>query len=177
MTRIVPEAKYISTTNGDIIPYDILVLATGSDAVLPKYTPGHDAKGVFVYRTIADLEALIDFSTRNKGSVGVAVGGGLLGLEAAKAMMDLDAFSSVKIIDRNEYLLARQLDADAGHLVTEKVRELGLDVKHKKRIAAVDVDDCNHVTGVTFEDGEKLGCSCVCFAVRSPFLHVEVRNT
>lgn len=165
VTEIIPEAKYVSTSNGDNVPYDILVLATGSDAVLPKYTPGYDANGVFVYRTIADLESLINFSSTHKDTVGVAVGGGLLGLEAAKAMMDLESFSSVKIIDRNEYLLARQLDSDAGQLVTEKVGELGLDVMHKKRIAGVDVDDSNNVIGVTFEDGEKIDCSCVCFAI------------
>lgn len=156
-----------------MVPYDILVLATGSDAVLPKHTPGYDANGVFVYRTIADLESLIEFASRHKGTVGAAVGGGLLGLEAAKAMMDLESFSTVAVVDRNEYLLARQLDADAGHLVTEKVRELGIEVKHKKRIASVDVDGENNVIGITFEDGETIDCSCVCFAVCSLPLHKD----
>src|SRR2546430_16125146 len=108
VTNIDTGAKTVATSAGDTISYDILVLATGSDAVLPRHTPGYDATGVFVYRTIADLRSLIDFSLMVKGSVGVVVGGGLLGLEAAKAMMDLEAFEKVKLIERNRWVLSRQ---------------------------------------------------------------------
>lgn len=141
------------------------MLATGSDAVLPKHTPGHDAKGIFVYRTITDLERLIDFAAQHKGETGVTVGGGLLGLEAAKAMTDLQDFGSVKLIDRNKWVLARQLDGDAGSLVTRKIRELGLEVLHEKRVATIRTDEDNNVTGIIFEDGEEISCSCICFAV------------
>ena len=165
MIQIHPESKSVSTSTGDIVPYDVLVLATGSDAILPTYTPGYDAEGVFVYRTISDLQNLIDFAAKHKGTVGATVGGGLLGLEAAKAMVDLQCFSSVKVIDRNEYLLARQLDSDAGNLVTEGVRKLGLDVMHGRRIASIEADERNKVTGIKFEDGERIGCSSICFAV------------
>jgi nitrite reductase (NAD(P)H) len=168
--EIHPESKTVVTSKGDTVPYDILVLATGSDAVLPKHTPGYDGNGVFVYRTIGDLEKLIEYSSTVKGSSGVVVGGGLLGLEAAKAMMDLEEFGSVKLIERNRWVLARQLDGDAGGLVIEKVRELGLDVLLSKRIGQINVDEGNNVVGVTFEDGEKLDCSCICFAVSLKFL-------
>lgn len=165
VTEISPEEKVVRTSLGDTVAYDILVLATGSDAVLPTHTPGYDANGVFVYRTISDLERLIDFSSSHKGQIGVTVGGGLLGLEAAKAMMDLENFGNVKLVDRNQWVLARQLDGDAGTLVTEKIRELGLDVLLRKRIAVVNTDGDNNVTGVTFEDGETISCCCICFAV------------
>lgn len=165
VTEINPDNKTVQTSTGDTIPYDILVLATGSDAVLPAHTPGHDAKGIFVYRTIQDLERLIDFASQHKGETAVTVGGGLLGLEAAKAMTDLEDFGNVKLIDRNKWVMARQLDADAGTLVTRKIRELGLDVLHQKRVAAVNTDVDNNVTGITFEDGEQIQCCCICFAV------------
>ncbi|KAJ9214322.1 hypothetical protein DTO166G4_4167 [Paecilomyces variotii] len=165
VTEIVPEHKYVKTSTGDSVSYDILVVATGSDAVLPTHTPGWDAKGVFVYRTISDLERLIDFAAEHKGQTGVTVGGGLLGLEAAKAMTDLQDFGAVKLIDRNKYVLARQLDADAGTLVTEKIREIGLDVMLQKRVASIDTDADNNVVGITFEDGESLECCCICFAI------------
>lgn len=142
------------------------MLATGSDAVLPTQTPGHDAKGVFVYRTISDLERLIDFASEHKGQTAVTVGGGLLGLEAAKAMTDLQDFGNVKLIDRNKWVLARQLDGDAGSLVSRKIQELGLDVLHQKRVSVVNTDSENNVTGITFEDGEHIDCCCICFAVR-----------
>jgi nitrite reductase (NAD(P)H) len=141
------------------------VLATGSDALLPRHTPGHDAAGVFVYRTIEDLQKLIDYSAQKKGTVGVVVGGGLLGLEAAKAMIDLEAFEKVKLIERNRWVLSRQLDGDAGGLVVEQVRGLGLDVLLSKRVGKIEVTEENAVKGVVFEDGEKMECSTICFAI------------
>lgn len=56
VTEVDSEKKEVKTSKGDSVPYDILVLATGSDALLPRHTPGHDAKGVFVYRTIGEQQ-------------------------------------------------------------------------------------------------------------------------
>lgn len=89
-----------------------------------------------------------------------------MGLEAAKAMTDLQDFGNVKLIDRNKWVLARQLDGDAGSLVSRKIQELGLDVLHQKRVSVVNTDSENNVTGITFEDGEHIDCCCICFAVR-----------
>ncbi|KAF2157750.1 nitrite reductase [Myriangium duriaei CBS 260.36] len=165
VTSINSESKTVETAQGTKVPYDILVLATGSDALLPRHTPGHDAKGVFVYRTIDDLERLIAFAATKKGTTGAVVGGGLLGLEAAKAMMDLEEFGKVKLIERNRWVLSRQLDADAGGMVVEQVRQLGLDVMLSKRVGKIETDHDNSVTGVEFEDGERMECSCICFAI------------
>ncbi|KAF2010382.1 nitrite reductase [Aaosphaeria arxii CBS 175.79] len=165
VTEINSQDKTVSTSAGDTVPYDILVLATGSDALVPRHTPGHDAEGVFVYRTIDDLQKLIAFSSTRKGTTGAVVGGGLLGLEAAHAMMDLHEFASVKLIERNRWVLSRQLDGDAGGMVVEQVRSLGLDVLLSKRVGRILTDDKNAVTGVVFEDGEQMDCSCICFAI------------
>lgn len=165
VTSIDTDAKVVKTSNQDVVSYDILVLATGSDAILPRQTPGHDANGVFVYRTIDDLQKLIEYAATKKGSTGVVVGGGLLGLEAAKALMDLDEFSKVKLIERNRWVMSRQLDGDAGTMLVDQVRDLGLDVLLQKRVARIDTAEDNCVTGLTFEDGEQIECTCVCFAI------------
>lgn len=165
VTSIDSKNKTVETSEGTTVPYDILVLATGSDAVLPRHTPGHDANGVFVYRTIDDLQRLIEFSADKKGTTGAVVGGGLLGLEAAKAMMDLEEFGKVKLIERNRWVLSRQLDQDAGGMVVEQVRALGLDVMLSKRVGKINTDENNNVSGVTFEDGEYMDCTCICFAI------------
>lgn len=157
--------KVVKTARGESVPYDILGLATGSKALLPRHTPGHDARGVFVYRTIDDLQNLISFAATKKGTNGAVVGGGLLGLEAAKAMMDLNEFKKVKLIERNCWVLSRQLDGDAGRMVVEQVENLGLDVLLSKRVGRINTDEENNVVGVTFEDGESMDCSCICFAI------------
>lgn len=165
VTEIHPSDNLVSTSTGETVPYDILVLATGSDALIPRHTPGHDAKGVFVYRTIEDLERLITYSETCKGSTGAVVGGGLLGLEAAKAMMDLESFKKVKLIERNRWVLSRQLDSDAGSMVVDLVTKLGLDVLLGKRVGKIEVDDDNAVQGVVFEDGERMDCKCLMFGI------------
>lgn len=169
VTEIRPDDKTVLTSAGAAIPYDTLVLATGSDAILPRFIPGHDAKGVFLYRTILDLQNLIAFANERRGSTGIAVGGGLLGLEAAKAMFDLETFPSVKILERGGYLLSRQLDEDAGKLVVEKVRGLGLDVMLGRSIAKIMADEDNNVKGVVLENGDEMECSTICFAVSTLF--------
>ena len=165
VTEIHPTEKLVSTSTAETVPYDILVLATGSDALLPLHTPGHDAKGVFVYRTIDDLEKLITYADTCKGSTGVVVGGGLLGLEAAKAMMDLETFGRVKLIERNRWVLSRQLDSDAGTMVVDLVSKLGLDVLLGKRVGKIEVDEENAVKAVVFEDGERMDCKCIMFGI------------
>ncbi|KAI9739141.1 MAG: hypothetical protein M1834_007354 [Cirrosporium novae-zelandiae] len=164
-TLIDPGSKTVTTAKGDRISYDILVLATGSNAVIPYHTSGHDAKGVFVYRTIDDLQKLIAFARTVKGTTGAIIGGGLLGLEAAKAMMDLKEFSKARLIERNRWVLSRQLDEDAGSMVVELVQKLGLDVMLNKRARKIEVDGMDCVKGVVFEDGGRMDCGCLMFAI------------
>ncbi|KAI0155152.1 nitrite reductase [Xylariaceae sp. FL1272] len=165
VTNIDSSKKTVTCANGDVVAYDVLVLATGSDAVLPTHTPGYNAKGVFVYRTIDDLQKLIEYGEIRKGTIGAVVGGGLLGLEAASAMLDLKAFEKVKLIERNRWVMSRQLDSEAGNLVVEKVTSLGVDIMLTKRVKLIKTDETNSVTGVVFEDGEEMDCSTICFAI------------
>lgn len=79
-------ARTVTTNTGETLGYDKLVLATGSYPFVPPI-PGNDRDNCFVYRTIDDLDAIIAAS--KDGKVGTVVGGGLLGLEAAKALHDL----------------------------------------------------------------------------------------
>jgi len=154
------------------IPYDILVIATGSSATAPTSTPGHTAPGVFLYRALGDLDGLITYSSQPhiKGSTGAVVGGGLLGLEAAKAMLDLANFGKVVIFDKNKWVLSRQLDEDAGRLVGEKIRELGVDLMSEKRVKVIKTGSHGGkgpegVVGVEFEDGGEMDIGCICYAV------------
>lgn len=165
VTKIDPPNKNVTCATGEVISYDILVLATGSVAVRPMHTPGHDANGVFVYRTIEDLQKLIAYGEAHKGTVGAVVGGGLLGLEAASAMTDLKCYDSVKVIETNRWIMCRQLDEEAGALVAEKVADLGVEILLGKRVGQIQADADNNMTGIVFEDGETMPCSTVCFAI------------
>lgn len=80
-------------------------------------------------------------------------------------MMDLDSFSTVKLAERNKWVLSRQLDQEAGNMVVQQVRDLGLDVMLSKRVKQIKVDEGNSLTGVVFEDDEEVDCSTLCFAI------------
>ena len=82
--------------------------------------------------------------------------------------MDLEDFAKVKLIERNRWVLSRQLDGDAGGMVVEQVRALGLDVMLSKRVGKILTTEDNFVKGVVFEDGDEMECSCICFAVSTP---------
>lgn len=163
--KINTDRKTVTCADGNEQAYDVLVLATGSDALLPRHTPGHDAKGVFVYRNIDDLQRLIEHASTRGGTRGAVVGGGLLGLEAAQAMADLGTLDKVAVVERNRWVLSRQLDGEAGGMVVEQVRALGIDVMLGRCVARVETDDGGFVSGLQFEDGGRMDCSTVCFAV------------
>ncbi len=118
--------KVITTNQGEKLSYDKVILATGSFPFVPP-VPGHERDNCLVYRTIEDLEA-IKASAKN-GKVGVVVGGGLLGLEAAKALHDLGL--ETHVVEFAPRLMAVQVDDGGGALLKSKIEELGVRV-HKK---------------------------------------------
>ncbi|KAG2216133.1 hypothetical protein INT45_005645 [Circinella minor] len=118
------ESKRVRTRLSGWVHYDILVLATGSSAALPPGITLDKYGGVFVYRTLQDLEDIMAWSKREHVTHASVVGGGLLGLEAAKAAKDLGL--QVSIYERSDRLMARQLDGDASRVLEAEIEKLGL---------------------------------------------------
>ncbi|GAA5857736.1 hypothetical protein JCM1840_000889 [Sporobolomyces johnsonii] len=163
--------KNVSTSKGNTYQYDILVLATGSGGSLPPYVSQDQAattKGVFVYRNVADLEAIMDYADRPDVSRASVVGGGLLGLEAAKAVYDLPTIPDVSILIRQLYPLNRQLDASAGELVLHKVEGMGVKVHtacEPKAIKTKEVEGEQRFCGFELQDGETLESDMVIYGI------------
>ncbi|OZJ03814.1 hypothetical protein BZG36_03814 [Bifiguratus adelaidae] len=165
------EHKSVVCADGKSFAYDILVLATGSDAVLPPDVATQGGKGVFVYRTISDFEQMIDWAERlDEGGIitkkrAIVVGGGLLGLEAAKAVKDMERFDDVTIVHRSKWLLSQQLDEVGGSFLVEKVRETGVTVRLSTEIKKIQWDDDKRLTSVTYQDGTTEDCQMLCYAI------------
>lgn len=121
-------AKTVRTMDGQRFAYDALVLATGSYAFVPP-VPGHDLPHCHVYRTLDDLDAIraaAQAARDSKTPVGVVIGGGLLGLEAANA---LRAFGlTTHVLEMSPHLMAAQLDPAGGALLNRMIRGLGIEV-------------------------------------------------
>lgn len=120
-------AKMVRSKKGVELPYDKLVLATGSAPYVPPL-PGVDKKGVFVYRTIADLEAMTAYS--RKCRTAAVIGGGLLGLEAAKALVDLGL--ETHVVERSPHLLHRQIDLPGAGFLHQKIEALQVNIHLNK---------------------------------------------
>jgi nitrite reductase (NADH) large subunit len=146
--------RAVLSSSGEWVRFDNVVLATGSAPFVPPI-PGVQKQGVFVYRTIEDLVAIREYAKTAK--IGAVLGGGLLGLEAAKAVNDLGL--QTHVIEFAPRLMPRQLDAAGGRLLAKTVEALGVKV-HTQR-AATNILGGDRVEGLAFKDGETLECDLI----------------
>jgi nitrite reductase (NADH) large subunit len=140
------EKKTVTSFKGITETYDHLVFATGSGAYVPPI-PGVDKDGVFVYRTIEDLNLIKRHVPFTKTAA--VIGGGLLGLEAAKAMLDL-GINETHVIEFAPRLMPRQIDSQASSILTGKLRDLGITVHTNRNTAAILGNDS--IRGLIFTD-------------------------
>jgi nitrite reductase (NADH) large subunit len=151
-------AKVVRSEQGRELAYDKLILATGSYPFVPPL-PGKDRPGCFVYRTIEDLEAISEASRDSK--IGVVIGGGLLGLEAAKALKDLGL--QVNVVEFAPRLMAVQVDDGGGRVLRQKIEELGVLVHTGKNTQSIeDGSQCRHK--MKFADGSELETDVIVFS-------------
>ncbi len=143
------EKKRIRSANGREISYDVVVLSTGSAPFVPA-VPGVDKKGVFVYRTICDLEKIIDYGQKVKKAA--VIGGGLLGLEAAKAAYDLGL--ETHVVEFAPRLMPRQIDETGSKVLVGKINALGVQVHLNKNTK--EILGNGKVEGMSFADGGEL---------------------
>jgi len=154
VTGIDRGAGAVLTASGARLLYDRLVLATGSAPFVPAL-PGVDRPGVFVYRTIDDLEAIRAWgATARRAAV---IGGGLLGLEAAKAVRDMGL--ETHVVEFAPRLMPRQVDGGGGEVLRQSIERLGVRVHVGAQTEAIDGDDA--VSALRLRDGVSLAVDMV----------------
>jgi nitrite reductase (NADH) large subunit len=158
VTKIDTERKKVTTQLGLEADYDTLILATGSQPfMLP--IPGADKEGVIAFRDIRDCEMMIDASkTYKKAAV---IGGGLLGLEAARGLLHLGM--QVDVIHISSYLMERQLDEPASRMLQRELESQGMNFLLQKQTAAV--TGKRRAKGLAFADGSEIEADLVVMAV------------
>jgi nitrite reductase (NADH) large subunit len=153
-----PAKKVVRSARYKDVPYDKLVFATGSSPFVPP-VPGSDRRDCFVYRTLEDLEEIAAKAARAK--TGTVIGGGLLGLEAAKALKDLGL--ETHIVEFAPRLMAVQLDDSAGRLLRRKIEALGARVHVSKNTREI-VQGETARNRLVFADGTSLETDLVVFS-------------
>jgi nitrite reductase (NADH) large subunit len=150
--------QFIRLDNGDLLPYDKVVLATGSYPFVPPI-PGHENSRSFVYRTLDDLDAIK--AAAEGRSTGVVIGGGLLGLEAANALKSLGL--KTHVIEFAPRLMPVQLDDDGGTLLKDKIEELGVSVHTSTGTQSIEETEDDRLR-LNFSDADPLETDVLVFS-------------
>lgn len=158
VTEVDIKRRLVRTDRGRVVEYDELIFATGSNPfILP--VPGADLPGVTAFRDIQDCERMIEYAkTYKKAAV---IGGGLLGLEAARGLLHLGM--DVDVIHIFDYLMERQLDPTASKLLQRELEKQGMNVLLRKETA--ELFGNGRVEGVRFKDGTSIAADLVVMAV------------
>ncbi|WP_433618066.1 nitrite reductase large subunit NirB [Dactylosporangium sp. CA-139114] len=163
VTRIDRFARVVLAEDGTERAYDKLVIATGSSAHMPAI-PGirHPSRGyhqgVFAFRTLDDTRAMIRYARQHERAV--VIGGGLLGLEAARGLQA--HLPHVTLVHSGGHLMHAQLDAQGGAILRRSVEALGIEVVTGARTTEILGRDA--VTGVRLRDGRDIPCDVVVVA-------------
>ncbi len=139
--------KVVKTEDGREIPYDTLLIATGSDPFIPPMK-GLDKRGVHVFRNIKDTQDILKVCETARKAV--VIGGGLLGLEAARGIQNRGP--KVTLVHNAGHLMNAQLDELAGKFLKREIENLGINVLVNRR--TTEILGNGHVMGAQFEDGE-----------------------
>jgi len=148
------ETKQITLANGQKLAYDKLILASGAHPNVPPF-PGRELKGVQTLRTLEDADLIMDVA-RQQAKV-VCIGGGLLGLEVAGAVARQGA--EVTVLEGLDWLLPRQLDAQASVILKKRIEDMGIKVIVPAMTKALQGDGM--VENVELADGQMLPADLV----------------
>ncbi|MCA9171703.1 MAG: NAD(P)/FAD-dependent oxidoreductase, partial [Planctomycetales bacterium] len=148
-TKIDRKRRTVVSAKGIVTKYDKVIFATGSIPFVPPI-PGINSRGVFLYRTIDDLEKIIDYARQAKRCA--VIGGGLLGLEAAKAAYDLEL--ETHVVEFAPRLMPRQIDDAGSRILVRKIESLGVQVHLNK--ATKEVLGTSKLEGLKFADDTQL---------------------
>ncbi|MFC0315060.1 nitrite reductase large subunit NirB [Gordonia phosphorivorans] len=156
--------RRVVTDTGERLAYDSLVLATGSSAFVPP-VPGHDLPGCHVYRTLDDLDGIAADAraalARDAAAVGVVIGGGLLGLEAANALRGLGI--APHVVEYNPRLMPNQVDSGGGEHLARMITDLGITLSLGTSTERIEPGDDGGVR-VTLSDDTRVEAGLVVFA-------------
>jgi nitrite reductase (NADH) large subunit len=157
VTDVDPVAKTVTAQDGSVASFDTLLLATGSSAWMPPIE-GLDKDGVFAFRTLDDTRALLERA--RPGARAVVIGGGLLGLEAARGLQVKGC--DVSVVHLMDTLMERQLDATGGAYLTARMEALGVRVLLERSTKAI--RGASRAEAVEFADGTSIDADLVVVA-------------
>jgi nitrite reductase (NADH) large subunit len=171
VNRIDRFAKVVFSEDGQETPYDTLIIATGSRSFIPPMDGLYIADpstgsgqrllpGVFRFRTIDDTMGMINYATHDDHHKAVVIGGGLLGLEAARGLQSHGV--DVDVVHSGRWLMNAQLGRQGGEVLRRSMAELGIGISTNNRVTTVWGPD--KVRGVRLRDETEIECDLIVVA-------------
>ena len=165
VTAIDRAARVVTAADGLQVRYDVLLIATGSRPYVPPMDNIRDERGelrpgVFGFRTLDDCNAMMAAAKQSRSAV--VLGGGLLGLEAARGLMTHGP--AVHVVQSGQHLMNAQLDAEGGHILRGAMQAMGINIQVGQQASAIELDADGQVAGVRLKDNSVIACQMVVVA-------------
>lgn len=157
---ISPERKIVKLSNGEEIMYEKLLIATGGTPIFPA-TKGNNLRGVFTFTSWDDAKRVDEYIKTENVEYAVVVGGGLIGLKTSEALIARKI--KLTIIELADRVLSATFDRKASDLVEKKLKEVGCEIRAKTTVG--EILGKEKVEGVVLQDGTRLDCQMVIFAI------------
>ena len=165
------DKKIVELENKELVPYDKLLIATGGTPIIPQFE-GKGLKGVFVFTKWDDTKNIKDFIEKNSVKKAIVIGGGLIGLKATEALIELGM--KVTIVELADRILSMTFDKRASQIVEDNLRGEGIEIFFNNTVVQVEAKGGHNkgssgkerrVGGVVLRDKRKLASDLVIFAI------------
>lgn len=155
------DSKQVILESGEQITYDKLLISTGGTPIFPPIT-GNDAEGVFSFTSLKDANNIATYIQENKVESVVVLGGGLIGLKATEALMDLKL--KVTVVELMDRILSATFDKKASNIIENALKAQNCQVMTEDTIDSIENEN-GKVCGVTLKSGTQVPCQMVIVAI------------
>ncbi len=162
VTGIDTEARAVRTSEGELLEFEKLLIATGGHPLVPSDVSGRDADGVFTFTTWADARRIGDFIEAHDVRRAVVVGGGLIGLKSMEALAERGL--DVTVVELASRMLSATFDQTASDIAQHHLAERGVEVRCGTTVSSISSGG-GRVTGVALRDRSSVPCGLVIFAI------------
>lgn len=166
VVKILPKENRVVLDDGTLLEYDILLLATGLQSVIPDIE-GINSKGVFPFYTFEDTREIMTFFHNNNVKNVAIVGLGLTGVEVSDAISKLGA--TLSVVEKNSRILVNQIDVQGAQFIQNLMTNNGIKLYLNNSVKKINSDSNGHVNSVVLDDGTEISAQMVIVSVGSKF--------
>ena len=161
VVRVEPGKHFVRTSQGEIIHYEKLLIATGGVPIIPDI-PGNRCEGLFTFLRWQDAVSVRTFIEKRKATRAVIIGAGLIGMKTLEALLSLGIH--VDVVELAEHALSAMLDETAAQMIHDKLRDDGVQIHTQKTVKNI-LSRYDTIQAVQLTDGTEIPCDLLILAI------------